>query len=72
MPDWKELYQAVMVETNPDFLELLMDDAEAAIWKRLRELDGNANGAAEIHEIEQASSKLLILRTEKLGWPSPF
>jgi hypothetical protein len=72
MPDWRELYQAVVDETNPTFLEPLMNDLEAAMWKRLRELDGNSDGAMERHEMAQASSKLLSLRTEKLGWPSPF
>ena len=72
MADWRELYQAVISETNSNSLELLMNDLEAAMWKRLRELDENANGAAERHEIAQASAKLLNLRTEKLGWPSPF
>ena len=72
MPDWRELYQVVIDETNPKSLELLMNDLEAAIWKRLREIDGNSNGTNERHEIAQASNKLLTLRIEKLGWPSPF
>jgi hypothetical protein len=72
MPDWRDLYEAVKVETNLNLLELLMDDAELAMWRRLRELDADGNGAAERHEIEQASQEFLALRTKKLGWPTPF
>jgi hypothetical protein len=72
MPDWRELYQAARIETNRNVLELLMDDTETAMWKRLRELDRGTNGTAERREIELASQELLSMRITKLGWPAPF
>jgi hypothetical protein len=72
MPDWRDLYQAVREETNRNVLEGLMDDAETAMWRRLRELDKIQDGDAERREIAQASQEFLALRSKKLGWPYPI
>ena len=60
------------METNPKFLAYLLDETEAAMWVRLRELDGlgpNLNGNFERQEIAEVTVKMLALRTARLGWP---
>jgi hypothetical protein len=72
VPNWRELYDVATIETNPQFQLKRLDEAEAAIWMRLRELDKSSDGHVERHEIEVAAVTILAMRTEKLGWPDPF
>jgi hypothetical protein len=72
MPSWSELYQAAKVETNPQFLAHLLDEAEEAMWNRLQDLDrAKPDEHTERCEIEAASVAILKIRTEKLGWSDP-
>jgi hypothetical protein len=68
---WKEPYLAALREPDTEKLTRLIYDTEWAIFLRLRELAGSADGHEERKEIEVASENLLSLKTLMLGWPSP-
>ena len=69
MTDWRELYKATVLETNPTQLERLRTDTQDAISLRLRELAGSSNSAGEHREIEEALAARFVLKVDKLGWP---
>lgn len=70
MTDWRELYKATVLETDPTKLERLIVETTNAILKRLPELDAaSSDSVDELREIEEASAALRTLRIEKLGWP---
>jgi hypothetical protein len=69
IPDWRELYSAAVMEPNPSHLATLLDDAEAALFRRLQVLSQNPDGRLERREINEALNKILRLRMQKLGWP---
>ena len=69
MTDWRELYKATVLETNPTRLERLIAETEGAILVRLQELDRSSDGAGERHEMELASAALDALKIDKLFWP---
>jgi hypothetical protein len=71
MANWRELYEATVLEANPTQLEKLIHETEAAVFKRMRELDKSSNGAGERHKISEALAALRALKTEKLEWPEP-
>ena len=66
---WQELYEAVCVETNLEKLTDLIHRAEDALTSRQQELGGQAGHESELQEIKAAGQKLLLIKTEKLGWP---
>jgi hypothetical protein len=68
MADWRELYKATLLETNPTQLERLMTETEDAIFQRRRELAGSSGSKKECRKIAQASVALWTLKTEKLSW----
>ncbi len=67
--DWRNLYEATALETDPTRLERLITETLNAILERLPELDASSNSVEERREIEEASAALRTLRIEKLGWP---
>ena len=69
MTDWRELYKATVLETNPTLLERLMTETQDAISLRLQELVGSSNSAGKRREIEEASAARFKLKVDKLGWP---
>jgi hypothetical protein len=68
MADWRELYKATVLETNPTQLEQLIKETEDAIFMRVRELAGSSGSAKERRKMAQASAALWTLKTEKLNW----
>jgi hypothetical protein len=68
MADWRELYKASVLETNPTQLERLIKETEDAIFLRVRELAGSSDSKKERRKMAEASAVLWTLRTEKLDW----
>jgi hypothetical protein len=68
MADWRELYRATVLETNPAQLEQLIKETEDAIFLRVRELAGISDSKKERRKMAEASAALWTLKTEKLGW----
>ena len=66
MADWRELYKATVLETNPTQLEQLIKETEDAIFLRVRELAGSSDSKKERRKIAAASAALWTLKTEKL------
>jgi hypothetical protein len=67
MSDWRESYQAAILETNDSKLKSLIEEAEAAISTRLAQVNGAPDRAIEVEEIWKAAGKLSLLRVERLG-----
>ena len=67
MADWRELYKASVLETNPTQLERLITETEDAIFRRVRELAGSSDSKKERRKMAEASAALWTLKTEKLG-----
>jgi hypothetical protein len=61
--EWDEAYIAAILETDRSKLKSRIDAAQAAIDRRLREMDSDHGGtAAERLEIETARAGLEVLR----------
>jgi hypothetical protein len=69
--DWKELYSAVIHETNPIEVDRLMKEATSAIERRSEELKQSSDGHIECQEIEDALLALLVLKSGRRWWPPP-
>lgn len=69
--DWRDLYAAVRIETDPTDLACLMSLCEATIFRRLQELNFAPENEQERAEMLDASVQMLNLRVKKLGWPDP-
>jgi hypothetical protein len=67
MADWRELYKATVLETNPTQLEQLIKETEDAIFLRVRALAGSLDSKKERRKIAAASAALWTLKTEKLN-----
>jgi hypothetical protein len=68
-PEWQQLYEAVLLETDPQRLIALIAAVESALMNRRQELAGQSGHENELQEIKAAGQKLLLIKTEKLGWP---
>ncbi len=68
MADWRQLYAATIVETNPDHLDLLLEETLRAIEARLDELLKLKGYDDERREIHEASKSLLILKADRRVW----
>ena len=68
MADWRELYKATVLETNPTQLERLITETEDAIFRRRRELAWSSGSKKERRKIAEVSAALWTLKTEKLSW----
>jgi hypothetical protein len=67
VPDSKELYSAVVHETNPIEVDRLIKEATSAIERRSEELKQSPDGHIERQEIEDALVALLILKSGRRG-----
>jgi hypothetical protein len=65
---WRHAYRKVLNESHNGNLTKAVYAAEAAIFLRLQELDGDDN---EREEMKAASADLLAIKVHKLGWPAP-
>jgi hypothetical protein len=62
-PDWERLYTAAVLETDRSKLKSRIDAAQAAIDRRVQEMDSDHGGtAAERLEIETLQAALDVLR----------
>jgi hypothetical protein len=68
MADWRELYKATVLETNPTQMERLITETEDVIFRRVRELAGSSDSKKERRKMAQASAALWTLKTENLSW----
>ena len=62
---WKQLLEAAMLESNPEALRSRLDEAEAKIKQRLRDLLESGGSGDERRELEDAIYCLRALRKEK-------
>jgi hypothetical protein len=63
MSDWRELYQAAVLETNPTNIQRRITETQVALFLRLLELGTNPEVSNERTEIEVASKALLAEQT---------
>jgi hypothetical protein len=70
--NWRDLYQAAMLELRPEQLSLRISEAEKAIHQRTTELRrDDANSVTELRELEDALRGLRVLAsTECVLLPS--
>jgi hypothetical protein len=66
---WQELYLAALLEPDQNKLTELVLAVEYAIFLRAQELANSYADNQERAEMDRAAEKLLIIKTEKLGWP---
>lgn len=67
MNDWRKLYAAAVLETDPSRLIVLIAEAELAMETRLNELILPA-GNDERQEIANAATALAVLKVERELW----
>ena len=67
---WQELYQAALLETDPEKLRAVVADLDEALFDRGQALHNNNGDDAEHLAIGIATESLLHMKTEKLGWPA--
>lgn len=61
--DWKRLYQAALLETDPEAAKKLMEEAENAIVERALALHREPNGSAdELKSLAYSANFLAELR----------
>jgi hypothetical protein len=66
---WQELYLAARLEPAQDKLTELVLAVEDAMFHRAQELASGYADSQERTEMDRTAEKLLIIKTEKLGWP---
>jgi hypothetical protein len=66
---WQELYELALVEPDRKKLAQLITAAEEGIFRRTQELTKSQADDQERAAMAEAVEKLLIIKTEKLGWP---
>jgi hypothetical protein len=69
---WQGPFGAVLVETDLQKLPALVFAAEKAIVSRAQELAKSNDGHAESDALQAAVHQLLVIKTERLKWPSVF
>ena len=67
MSDWRESYQAAILETDDANLESRIEQAEAAIRTQLALVNGAPDRAAQVKEMWTSAGRLTLLRVERLG-----
>jgi hypothetical protein len=68
-PLWQRLYEQAAAETDREKLTDIINRIEGAMIARAEEIAHSPNHSEERNAIAQASENLLIIKTEKLGWP---
>ena len=59
--NWKELYQAALLELNPEKFKLLVSEAQTAIDRRLSLLQERSLDREEFHALQDAMVTLRAL-----------
>ena len=71
MTEWKNLYQAAILETDWSQIEGRIQAADSAISTRLHEFSVDHGGTPEENqEIADAVNELTVLRREVAAWKS--
>ncbi|HXM11315.1 MAG TPA: hypothetical protein VN946_15305 [Terriglobales bacterium] len=72
MANWRDLYQAAMLELRPEQLTLRINEAEKSIHQRITELRrDDANSLVELRELEDALRGLRVLASTECVAPPP-
>jgi hypothetical protein len=69
---WQGSLGAALVETDLEKLPALVATAEKAIVSRAQELAKSNNGRVETDALQAAIHQLLVIKTERLKWPTIF
>jgi hypothetical protein len=68
--EWKELYQAAMLELRPEHLRPRIDQAEAAILRRISEIrSDDSDSAEESRDLTDALRGLRVLASTECESP---
>ena len=68
-PEWQGPLQDVILEFDREKMLKKMQDVEALIFERLRQLSVSSDGRVEHDALNDALSVLRILKRERLGSP---
>ena len=68
-PEWQRPYQAALLEVDPKRLSQRVEEAEAAIFKRLQQLSEIQDAQAERQVIQGAIRALWIIERDSLNFP---
>ena len=66
---WQELYLAALLEPDQNKLTELVLVVEYAMFHRAQELANSEADNQERAAMNRAAEKLLLIKTETLGWP---
>jgi hypothetical protein len=66
---WQQLYESAALESDPKKLSELVLAVEDALLLRQKELAGAPDRQGELLQVKAAARKLLLIKTERLGWP---
>jgi hypothetical protein len=68
-PYWVLLFEDFNSHSDPPKLKARLEALEGAMFERLQELNGTAEGHQERLALQMAAAKLLEIKTTKLGFP---
>ena len=68
-PDWQGEFEAALLDADPEKLRERLEAAEVAMFLRSQALVHGTDGHAEQQAIRDATAKLRLIQTEKLGYP---
>jgi hypothetical protein len=68
-PEWQRPLQDVILEFDRERMLKKIQDVEALIFDRLRQISVTNDGRVEHDALNDALSVLLILKRERLGFP---
>ena len=68
-PEWQRPLQGVILEFDRERMLKKIQDVEALIFDRLRQISVTNDGRVEHDALNDALSVLLILKRERLGFP---
>jgi hypothetical protein len=68
-PAWQAEYNTALLELEPSKLSTRVEEAEAAIFKRLQALSESRNGQDEHQAIQAAVAALRVIKRNRLAFP---
>jgi hypothetical protein len=71
-PEWQNLLQEASNETDSGRLSEKVQEAETAIFLRLKDLSDLPDNQPELEALQQACEELLKIQTQRLNWPGNF
>ena len=67
--DWRQKFEAALLEVDQQKLPELVEAAEAAIYLRLQSLVNSPDGRVERDALTDAMRSLRVIQTEKMHYP---